>query len=464
VQEIGLEAADGTLITRLTFEDAVDLDGTVTVTLAVSNDDSVSRGVLTTDGQTAVRDVLADNSPAIPTEYAYGSDGSTVAETDTALGNEVVSSSLDDVLLDQIDTESEWERVLPEFAADVPLVVDSNGTFKQAQTTQFTEAEELLDFSGQVVTSNDVPGGLSDGEGVELLQVGDFIRFTFSPAYDIPSGEANADYYRTLDNFEGTVETRVNGTTVLTDTVATNQTNENEFAGSGNIGQTLSSDGTHEMVIEITAKEAGSVVVDTMHIYDDGGRFGGFGTTRAGTFDSNTASYNFPELFPEQQIVRLSTFATQRDITESRVESTWNNVDNEQFIELSNDGGSNWIRTDNNDTATATFASASPDLEVRLGISRWDGGSVSTPTVGGFTQEVDLLSAFANPDAVVSDGIGIALTRGVISPGTIVGETIREAGLKNGSVLLTRHELAEFTVQSGERLTSSETSTVTSDN
>ena len=46
-----------------------------------------------------------------------------------------------------------------------------------------------------------------------------------------------------------------------------------------------------------------------------------------------------------------------------------------------------------------------------------------------------------------------------LAPGT----TIREAGLKRDGVLLTRHELAEFSLLESQRLSSSETTRFTSD-
>ena len=67
-------------------------------------------------------------------------------------------------------------------------------------------------------------------------------------------------------------------------------------------------------------------------------------------------------------------------------------------------------------------------------------------------------------DAVLTDDIGEALSRAVVSPGTITGETVREAGLKSDSVLLTRHEIAEFVVGSDQRIASAETSQFTGDN
>jgi len=460
VEEIGLEAADGTLITRATFENAVELDGTVSVTLDVSNDDSVSRGVLTTDGQTAIRDILADNSPAVPTDYAYGSDGSTVAESDTTLGNEVVSVGLDDVLLERIESQSDWESVVPDFADDIPLTV-KNGELTPQRVTQLTEAEDLLNFVGQPVGNADVDGVLSDDDGIALEIANDFIEFEFEFPYDVPSGESFADFYYTCTNFTGEGEVTINGTVVETFSF-NDRTVENSLNGSGTVDKAFEAGETNTMRIELTSVSNSRIVIDTMQVIDDGGREAGWNITRGGTFDANTASFDAPELAPDLQEVLLSEFPTRRDITEARAELTIDDTTNQQFIELSNDG-TNFVRTDNSSTASASFANPNRGLFVRLGLSRWAAESLTTPSEGDSGQAVDVLELYGNPDAVVTDGIGTGLTRAVIAPNTITGETIRECGLKNGSTLLSHHQLAEFTVQSGERLTSSETTTVTGD-
>jgi hypothetical protein len=467
VAELGLEASDGTLITRATFDTPVDLDGTVTVTLTVSNDDSVSRGVLTNDGQTAIRDVLADNSPALPTDYAYGSDNTPVAETDTALGNEVVSQSLDEVLLNATDSQDEWEAIAPTFADDEPLEV-RGAVLEALPCTQFFEAENLLNFQGSLVDEVDYDGFLSDTQGYLLQNVGDFVEFPFEFEYDVPANEAVFDVFKTLDNFDGTIELSVNGET-LTTTTLSGSTQSNTLTGSPFIGQTFAAGVEQTARIELTS--AGSMtgdegwVVDTMQVIDTGNRFGGFGVNRSATKDPSFNAYENPQLAPDLQEVKLDTFPSQRALTQANVDSNWNNVSGgSQYIELSNDGASNYIRTNNSETASATFASPDRGLDVRLGISRFAADPVTTPTVGDTPQTVAGIQSFADVQAVVTDDIGVTLARGIVPPNTITGQTIREAGIKSNGTLLTRHLLAEFTVQADQRLSSSETTRVTSDN
>jgi hypothetical protein len=101
-------------------------------------------------------------------------------------------------------------------------------------------------------------------------------------------------------------------------------------------------------------------------------------------------------------------------------------------------------------------------LDINLGISRWDGGSLNTPTNGGFSQQIDILEAFANPDALNPDGIGETFARAVIPPNTIVGNTLTEGALYDSSdTALTRSVFADIDVDTDERLISAETTFIT---
>jgi len=109
VREIGVES-DGTLIARLTFDEAQDITD-VEIDLTVSNDGGVDRGVVTSTGQTTIRDLLIDNSPSPPKTFAFGTDDTMPSESDTALGNQVQSYELDTRTVQSVDSTSEWENV-----------------------------------------------------------------------------------------------------------------------------------------------------------------------------------------------------------------------------------------------------------------------------------------------------------------------------------------------------------------
>jgi len=460
VEEIGLTTSDGTLMARAVFDNPVDLNGSVSVSLTVRNDDSVSRGVLTNDGQTAVRDVLADNTPSIPTDYAYGSDGSAVDVSQTSLGNEVVSRPLDEILVANPGSQADWMDVAPDVPDDYPFGV-KDGYLQPLQVTQWTEAEDLLSYVGNEVNSGDVSGNLSNG-GIRLEIVNDYVEFEFSFAYDVPASENTvADFYYTNDGFDGTIEVSVDGEVIDTSTYS-GGVQENQLAGSAFLDKQYTAGETHSFRVEvtnsnITANSGNGFVVDTMQVIDLGDRYGGWGISRAPTFDVDSAAYQNPALYPELVEGTLPVFATRRDITTARAVLDINDTSGSQYVELSNDG-SNWVRGSNTSDLSASFSSASRDLHARFGLGGFVSNTVETPLTRDFPQRIDVLSLYANPAAVVSDDIQSTVTRGVVPPGTITGETIREAGLKNGSTLLSRHQLAEFVLESGQRLASSETS------
>jgi len=170
-----------------------------------------------------------------------------------------------------------------------------------------------------------------------------------------------------------------------------------------------------------------------------------------------------PEFFPGQKIVSLETATTRRDTDEARFSSTWDDISNNQFVELSNDGGNNFIRFTNSSSGTATFAGEETDIDTNLALSRWGSTTGQTPLTGINGQSVDVWDLFASIVAISTDGIGEALARAVVSPGTITGQNIAEAGMFGSGDLLTHHTVAEFTVESQQRLASAETSVFTGD-
>jgi len=194
--------------------------------------------------------------------------------------------------------------------------------------------------------------------------------------------------------------------------------------------------------------------VDVNALYDDD-----FTYNFDNTLDSNDR-LSGPEEYPSLVVQELDTANTRRTLTTSRFESVWNDTSNSQFVELANDG-STYTRINNSSSGSVNFNADNRGVDVRLGLSRFSDGTDRTPTEGNVGQSISFWELFANPDSVVEDGIGTTVARAIVPPDTsgIVGNTVRECGLKNGSTLLTRHELADFVLESGQRLASSESTT-----
>jgi len=468
VRELGLEAADGTLITRATFDSGVDLGGTVTVTLDVSNDDGVSRGVLTNDGQTAVRDVLADNSPDLPTNYAYGSDNTAVAESDTALANELVSVPLNKVPVQNADTQSEWDGIIS--SETFKPTYTENGKLKLAQTA-FVQEGETDPFGANTRGDSEYSGGEATYIALGDVNNGDSTQLTFDLDYTLE--EENIAFKVRTDPTDGTgngisdtprFELNIDGTSAGTKQLNTNNLTLEwrDFGISWTNGNLTP--GSHTFSVEVVDDSAGTagdeLRFDAICIYD--GRF-------PPTFDNNNGGsggyLDGPELYPSQVTKAIDTATARRKVDKSRFELTANDVSNNFFVELSGDGGSTYSRVQNSQTGDVTFSDPTETVDANVGLGRTsDTRTTATPQTGFNGQDIDVWELFVFPPAVSPDDIDEVLSRGIVDPGTITGQTVREAGLKNGSTLLTRHLLAEFTPVANERIASAESTLFTSDN
>jgi len=444
----------------------------VSVTLGVSNDASVSRGVLTTDGQTAVRDVLADNSPTLPDAYAYGSDGTAVSESDTALGNEAVEVSLDDVLFRTLDTDANWSSGTTQSFDSTPLT-SVNGTLQTQQIAWTREGESADRSSTGTSDSPDDSTEFSNGDYLPLTVFDDFGEWDFEVPYTIPADEFGLNVrFAGSPSAEGTASTDYavtgpNGQTITSGRLVGDGATVNSptWLLDEPVGSTPElTPGTYTLKLDCVtgdpALDDQTTFIDVVAPYHEGFESN---LTFDDTVNSSSGYLSGPELYPEQLDVELTTTGTRRNITEVRIDSTWNDTTNQQYLEA-RIGNNSFTRATNTQTLNIT---GGPDtnFDVRFGMSRF-GQTGATPLNGANPQTVSIMELFANPDAVVSNNIGEALTRGVVPPGTIDGETLREAGLKNaaGNTLLSRHELAEFTVESGQRIASAETTQFTGDN
>jgi len=454
VAELGLEAADGTLLTRATFDSPVSLSGTVTVTLSVNNDGSVSRGVLTTDGQTGVRDVLADNSPALPDTYAYGDGQSGVSESDTALDNQLVTAPLDVVTIQSATTTTDFADLVS-LDATTPLQT-AGGTLELVQSGFFTEAEAQSGSAGGVFSDS----GASNGEVVSFFNNGHSVSFSPTPQYTIPSGDVGIAfrYKRTSGDTVPGLNFELNNTVIIDfPTGWTNNTGFNWFTADvgGAVGDLTAGD-TATVSLTVDGETGDNLLIDALFLYDQ--RF-------SYTFDNSVDADGYlsaPALFPTSATTPFTTATARQEFDDVAFNLSAPDVSGDFFVELSGDGGNSFTRVSNSRTGSVTFSSLtdSVDSRVRLGPTG-ETRSTATPTEQFNGQEISQWELTATISAVRADAINETLARAVVAPNTITGETIREAGVLSGSTLLTRHVLAEFNVLADQRLASSETTTFT---
>lgn len=458
VSEVGLFDSSGNLITRAILETPVDIDGSVTVTLTVSNDSNINRGVITNSGQTSVRDTLADNSPNLPTQYAYGTGQTDPTEADASLENQVIAKSLTTSTVATVDNNTEWGNTVD--TPDNQPIEIVNGELKTKQSCKPRDALNDSDNSDANFRDDDA---YNNGQAAELGADGLFVEFNFSWPYTLQSDRVGIKIRSEILNttsyeitWDGTVLDSIDGG-------GTEALGWNEFGPDGRyggpgyagaVGEDIQPDETHTLRVEAT--DTSALYVDCVALYDRGFSYN-FANPDAST---NSGGYlSGPELYPDEYQAVFDTVSTRRELDAATATQVWNDTSNSQYIELSNDGGSNWIRTNNSQTASANFASPSTSLDVRAGISRF-GTQNAFPTNGINPQAIDTHELTANIEAITSDGIGAANTRAIVSPGELTGETLREAGaLASDNTLLTRSVYAAFDVTSQMRIISSETQT-----
>jgi len=330
----------------------------------------------------------------------------------------------------------------------------NNGTLTAQQSSYAVEAEAFNRESGNTLFILD--SRFSDGEAINFATNTYEVEWDFTVPYDIPAGDFAIHYRNEGDDTNGTIP-------------ATNWYLDGDFIGRTNTVRPLgwnevyTATGESPPLVEagqhtVRAENAengggGSRFIDVVAPLDDR-----FSYTFDNTTDANE-QLEGPEFFPDSVLLPFTTAETRRNVTEAAFDLTANDVTNSFFVELANDG-STFTRVSNSQTGSVTFASPDRGVDARVSLSRFGTGS-TTPTTGRQGQQLSSWQLTLNADAVLPDDINEAQTRAVVPPNTITGETVREAGLKSGSTLLTRHVLAEFTVLADQRLASAETTTFT---
>jgi hypothetical protein len=462
VREVGLFAGS-TLITRLTLADPVDVSGNVTVTLETDNDPSVDRGVFTTTGQASVRDLLASDSPDLPTDYAYGRGQSDPTEADTALDDQAATLSLSEIVVQTADTNSEFNSLIS-IGPNQPVAV-RNGAIELLQAGFFEEGEDMGNLGATVFSNRP---NASQGEFVGIKFNGDFVQFSFTNDYPIPSGSVEFAFrLQTEASDTPAFEVTLDGTQLFslpTDGLGPNKF-KNQFAYLGPRSANLSSDlspGSHTLRFEITqaSSNTSNVFIDLGHVSD--GRF-------PFTFDNSTDSNDNltgPQLFPDLQTIEYSAASTRRAVNSVTATEAFNDVSNNQFIEVSNDGGTTFQRFNNTDEATGNFANSGQAPQARIGLSRFGSRTTASPSTGFERQTVSQHELVAGAEGITSNGIGSANVRAIARTGNLSAESdaLTEGGqLDANGDLLTRSIFPAFPIGSQTRVESSEETRFTKD-
>jgi hypothetical protein len=354
--------------------------------------------------------------------------------------------SLSEILVQNADTDSEWSSITL-LATDKPFTVN-NGQLQLAQAA-FVEESENTDGTNNNITRSD----FSDGSGNRhIAGTGISEEVTIDLAYDVSNLKIALRCEVTdKKDYELFVVNDGVGGSFLTDFGVSDPLEWNfESLGSFNAGQ-------HTIELKLNDSLVGTastIDTDVIAIYDGDFTY---------TFDNTVGTNGYlsgPELFPSGAQATLDLATSRRNISEGTFNSTWkdSDVSGAQAIEIAPDG-STFQAFNNTTSGSFSFANPTQEITTRFTFDRYGSRTTATPTSGFKGQAINLWELTVNPDTPSPDDIGTTNARAIVPPNTsgITGNTVREAGLKSGSTLLTRHQLAEFVLQTDQRLASSET-------
>jgi len=442
IQTIGIsDNTANTLLAVARLSEPVDAPA-IDLTIKVANKDPNAQTLWTESGIAFLRDILAGTTPNWPLQYAYGSDPTPPATTDVALGTAVTTQNLNDVLLESVDSNAEWDQTVSIASTD-PLQI-SNGQLTTQQSSFIFDAPTNIDSTnGTTLTTTNALGGTT----VELQSSGDFIERAFNVDYEWPDGNVFAGIRAESSGDAPELTGFLDGTpfSIFGAGVSFGM---RWFEGPGSNLDALSP-GRHTIRVEVGNSSTGSVLVDALHVRDDR-----FNYTFDNTTD-NSDNLSGPENHPDAFQTQLKTIATQRDVTQASVSQNWTNTANNQSISL-RIGTDPYTTATNTQTLTVNGGPART-IDVRATLSRYASNTTTTPTTGDAGQAINLHELFGNPDAITADDIGQATVQAIIPQSTAVGDSFAESGLFDSTGnLLTSGIIPTFDKQSGQLVISAE--------
>lgn len=415
--------------------------------LSVSDNENLERGVFTETGQETIRDIIADNEPKLPEQYAYGQDGTTPDETDTELGDQSVAVSLVNQLLDSAESTEEWEdRIDTEFEETDPIRVN-DGQLELLQTChvfEYTGSEVNEQHTGGSATTPIVSENPSFDYTIPSENVGVAVR----------EGVMGDDVSEISYNFG---DPDNDGTQITTR--SPDAAESPSWFDLGPAWDSLIGEDTDGFNFNIQTETQGDddypvdVIVGYDNRFHDDDDFDNEVHEPDGYLDN-------PALYPELQTATLETFEAVQRLTGATVTLDIDDTQGEQFIRL-RIGSDDFETFDNTETGEVTTETPSRTVDVELGLSRYpDVGTDAqdeTPRFEYNGQAIDVYELFGNPLAIDIRSLGVAEVEGIVPQGTITDDRLEEAGqLTDSDELLTRAVFAPFDVFEETEIRSSE--------
>jgi len=310
----------------------------------------------------------------------------------------------DSLFVDAPDLDG-FNDVIAQPADDVPLVINDFNDIRPAQVCFFTEAENAARQFGTVVDVTSVGEDMSNFEGLELSSLNDAVGVDFKTEYRIPADDFDVFHRVKLDSFDGELTISVDGTTERSIQFAGGSSSFDWGENIGSASADLTA-GSHETEIRITSYNSGSVIVDCVAPHDTGDRFGGYNLTFDNTVDTQFNTLSGPELYPDS-VDAIAPVDSIYHVNKIGTQLTINDTSNQQSIDHSVDGGTDYVTNNNTASATTDFDAINEfgsSAQVKLILSRFTNDTTTTPTNGDSEQIItDLEVRLSTDDLPIID-------------------------------------------------------------
>ncbi|KZX49303.1 hypothetical protein [Haloarcula sp. K1] len=314
-------------------------------------------------------------------------------ETSYATNFDDPATDSEEILLQDIATESEFKTVLSQQATDAYQVV--NGGVEPCQTCFTTEAEDS-DSSSSPTTRSD--GVYSSGTAATFGSSGQSRSWDFTTQYDIDPDDFDIAIRWTTNGSSTSsadVEWSIDGDVVSTYSPADGGTDEPDWestiiaaeSADGGLDSTLSA-GSHSLTAEVIGTGTDDFVVDVVAPLDTR-----FNYTFDNTLDDGGA-LDGPQFYPDGPALDFADAETVRNVVGGRATTSFSSVDDGQQLALSNDRGKNYKTASNTETIDKSFAEAGASLRLQATLGRTGSQSV-TPKTGIEPQCIDSYELYA---------------------------------------------------------------------
>ncbi|QCW03573.1 hypothetical protein FGF80_10115 [Natrinema pallidum] len=296
-----------------------------------------------------------------------------------------------------------------------PVVIGSDDV-QLAQTCWFREAENADDLVGDIVDVPDYSEDYSNFEAVEMTSADDILGIDFVPEYTVPGDDLDIRLRFALDQFSGTIEAKINGTTVYELSYPDGQNADREISWGGRRNFTLEVDdleagSTATFTLDPVDWYNGSVRVDCMALFDTGDRYDHPAAVFDYTFsdDVDTMYYTLPgpELYPSSFPVKVGPDERIWHVSDSTLETSIDDTSNGQALRLS-PNGSEFVNEANSEVINADFDAAEiygVSIHPEIVLSRYSSDPTSTPTNGDTGQICSSIRlTVATDDLALIDG------------------------------------------------------------